>query len=92
MLGPKGKEQCHAVTLWSSRTTTSIAPKVPDAVTILADLTIDDDQVQNNESNPNSEAGLFRKDETSQDLNSQSMQPPVNNTQQAQDLTKQQSE
>ncbi|XP_038887906.1 uncharacterized protein LOC120077879 [Benincasa hispida] len=67
-------------------------PSEPNTTAAPVDLTVDDDQSTNSGKSTSSDASSPTKDEALQDLNSQSAQPPTNDTQQAQDLTRHQSE
>ncbi|XP_038896560.1 uncharacterized protein LOC120084813 [Benincasa hispida] len=87
-LGPRGKEQCQAVTLRSGKTTVPVSP-IPDAITRPVDLTINDDQSTINDRTTGLEVSTSTRDESQQELNSKSTQPPVTRTQQAQDLNEQ---
>ncbi|XP_038899815.1 uncharacterized protein LOC120087043 [Benincasa hispida] len=77
--GPNGKEQCQAVTLRSGKTTVPM-PLVLDSVTRPVDLTINDDHSTTNKRITSSEESTSTKDESQQDSNAKSLQPPAPKT------------
>ncbi|XP_038891739.1 uncharacterized protein LOC120081136 [Benincasa hispida] len=64
-------------------------PPIPDSITRPVDLTTKDDQSTTNDRITSSEVSTSTRDESQQDVNSKSTQPPVTKTQQTQELNEQ---
>ncbi|XP_038889981.1 uncharacterized protein LOC120079717 [Benincasa hispida] len=86
--GPRGKEQCQAVTLRSGKTMVPVPP-VPDSIGRPIDIIINDDQSTMNNRTTSLEGNTSTKSESQQDSNVKSLQPPALKTQQAKDLNEQ---
>ncbi|XP_038891565.1 uncharacterized protein LOC120080952 [Benincasa hispida] len=83
--GPRRKEKCQAVTLRSGKTIV-LMPQAPDSVTRPVEVIINDDQSTINDRIISSEESTSTKNESQQDSNAKSRQPPAPKTQQAEDL------
>ncbi|XP_038896584.1 uncharacterized protein LOC120084839 [Benincasa hispida] len=83
------EEQVKQLAIELKNKTPVPVPPVPESITRPVDLTTDDYQSTTNDKITSSEVSTSTRDESRQDLNSKSTQPPVIKTQQAQDLNEQ---